>query len=356
MVKFGVGQPARRVEDMRLISGKGRFTDDISLPNEAHAFMVRSPRAHAVITGIDTEDAKAAPGVIAVITGADAEAAGLGIVASPAADMLKNKDGTPIFKTVRNLISRDRVRHVGDTVAVIVAETAAQARDAAELLIIDYDDLPSVADTAGAIADGAPVIWEENGSNLAYDWEIGDAAKVEEGLKAAHHVTRIKLINNRIVVNAMEPRAALGHYEADRDHYTLYTGSQGVHSMRNYIAQYSLKITGREVARGDGRRGRRLRHEDLRLSRISAGALCVEADGPVGEVDGGPIRQFRHGQPGTRPCDGSGGGARQGREDTRRASVDHRQSRRLSEPVRTIHSVARAARHACRRLYGAGDA
>lgn len=242
MVKFGVGQPARRVEDMRLISGKGRFTDDISLPNEAHAYMVRSPRAHAVITGIDAEDAKAAPGVIAVITGADAEAAGLGIVASPAADMLKNKDGTAIFKTTRNLISRERVRHVGDTVAVIVAETAAQARDAAELLIVDYDDLPSVADTAGAIADGAPVIWEENGSNLAYDWEIGDAAKVEEGLKAAHHVTRIKLINNRIVVNAMEPRAALGHYEADRDHYTLYTGSQGVHSMRNYIAQYSLKI------------------------------------------------------------------------------------------------------------------
>ncbi|GMV63894.1 MAG: carbon-monoxide dehydrogenase large subunit [Parvibaculum sp.] len=242
MVKFGVGQPARRVEDVRLVSGQGRYTDDISLPGQAYAVMVRSPHAHARIAGIDAEDAKGAPGVIAIYTGRDAEEAGLGVVYSPAADMLKNKDGTPIFKTVRNLIARDRVRHVGDLVAMVVAETPAQARDAADLVTVDYEDLPAVADTAGAIADGAPVIWEESGSNLAYDWDIGDAEKTEAAMKAAHHVTKLKLVNNRIVVNAMEPRAALGNYEADRDHYTLYTGSQGVHSMRNYIAQYSLKI------------------------------------------------------------------------------------------------------------------
>ena len=242
MVKFGVGQPARRVEDVRLVSGKGRYTDDISLPGQAYAVMVRSPHAHARIAGIDAEDAKAAPGVIAIYTGRDAEEAGLGTVYSPAADMLKNKDGTPIFKTTRWLIARDRVRHVGDLVAMVVAETPAQARDAADLVTVDYEDLPAVADTAGAIAAGAPVIWEENGSNLAYDWDIGDAEKTEAAMKAAHHVTKLKLVNNRIVVNAMEPRAALGNYEADRDHYTLYTGSQGVHSMRNYIAQYSLKI------------------------------------------------------------------------------------------------------------------
>ena len=242
MVKFGVGQPARRVEDLRLITGTGRYADDMSLPEQAHAFMVRSPRAHARITGIDTTDAKAAAGVIAVYTGEDAAKAGLGTVYSPAADMLKNKDGTPIYKTVRNLITRDRVRHVGDTVAMIVAETAAQARDAAELLIIDYDDLPAMADTAGAIAPDAPVIWEENGSNLAYDWSVGKADQVAEAMKAAHHVTRIKLVNNRIVVAAMEPRAALGAYDADRDHYTLYTASQGVHGMRNNIALHSLKI------------------------------------------------------------------------------------------------------------------
>ena len=242
MVKFGVGQPARRVEDVRLVSGEGRFTDDISLPGQAYAVMVRSPHSHARISGIDTQDAKVSPGVIAVYTGKDAEEAGLGTVYSPAADMLKNKDGTPIFKTTRWLIARSHVRHVGDLVAVVVAETPAQARDAADLVMIDYDDLPAVADTAGAIADGAPVIWEELGSNLAYDWDIGDAEKVEAGLKAAHHVTKLKLVNNRIVVNAMEPRSALGNYEADRDHYTLYTGSQGVHSMRNFIAQHSLKI------------------------------------------------------------------------------------------------------------------
>lgn len=152
MVKFGVGQPARRVEDVRLVSGKGRYTDDISLPGQAYAVMVRSPHAHAKIAGIDAEDAKAAPGVIAIYTGRDAEEAGLGTVYSPAADMLKNKDGTPIFKTVRWLIARDRVRHVGDLVAMVVAETPAQARDAADLVTVDYEDLPAVADTAGAIA------------------------------------------------------------------------------------------------------------------------------------------------------------------------------------------------------------
>ncbi len=242
MVKFGVGQPARRVEDVRLVTGKGRFTDDISLPGQAYAVMVRSPHAHARITGIDTEDAKAAPGVIAVYTGRDAEEAGLGTVYSPAADMLKNKDGTPIYKTTRKLIATDRVRHVGDLVAMVVAETPAQARDAADLVMVDYDDLPSVADTVGTLAPDAPVIWEENGSNLAYDWDIGDAEATEAALKAAHHVTKIRLVNNRIVVNAMEPRAALGNYEADRDHYTLYVCSQGVHGMRANIAQHSLKI------------------------------------------------------------------------------------------------------------------
>ncbi|MAM93966.1 xanthine dehydrogenase family protein molybdopterin-binding subunit [Parvibaculum sp.] len=242
MVKFGVGQPARRVEDMRLVTGQGRYTDDISLPGQVYAVMVRSPHSHAKITGIDAEDAKMAPGVLAIYTGKDAEEAGLGTVYSPAADMLKNKDGTPIYKTTRWLIAKDRVRHVGDLVAMVVAETPAQARDAADLVMVDYEDLPAVSDTAGAIADGAPVIWEENGSNLAYDWTIGDAEKTDAALKNAHHITRVKLINNRIVVNAMEPRAALGNYEAERDHYTLYTGSQGVHGLRNNIAQHSLKI------------------------------------------------------------------------------------------------------------------
>jgi carbon-monoxide dehydrogenase large subunit len=242
MVKFGVGQPMRRVEDERLITGKGRYTDDISFEGQAHAFMVRSPHANARILSIDTADAKAAPGVLAVYTGEDAKREGLGIVASPAADMLKNRDGTPIFKTTRHLIAQERVRYAGDTVAVIVAETVNQARDAADLLIIDYDALPAIADTAGALAPDAPIVWEEAGTNLAYDWSFGNEAAAAAAMKEAHHITRLKLINNRIVVNAMEPRAAVGVYDATRDHYTLYAPSQGVHSQRNYIAQYSLKI------------------------------------------------------------------------------------------------------------------
>ena len=157
MVKFGVGQPMRRVEDERLVTGKGKYTDDLAMDGQAYAFMVRSPHAHARILSIDTEDAKNAPGVLAVWTGADAEREDLGVVASPAADMLKNRDGTPIFKTTRHLIARDTVRYAGDTVALIVAETLNQARDAADLLIIDYETLPAVADTAGALAPDAPV-------------------------------------------------------------------------------------------------------------------------------------------------------------------------------------------------------
>jgi carbon-monoxide dehydrogenase large subunit len=156
--------------------------------------------------------------------------------------MLKNRDGTPIYKTTRHLIAQDRVRYAGDTVALIVAETVNQARDAADLLIIDYEALPAVADTAGALAADAPVVWEEAGSNLAYDWAMGDEAAVAAAIKNAHHVTRLSLINNRVVVNAMEPRAAVGVYDPDSERYTLYSPSQGVHSMRNYIAAYSLKI------------------------------------------------------------------------------------------------------------------
>ena len=242
MVKFGVGQSVQRVEDERLVTGHGRYTGDISLEGQAYAFMVRSPYAHAKIGNIDTEDAKAAPGVIAIYTGEDAKAAGLGVIGSPAADMIKNRDGSDIYKTTRHLIAQERVRYVGDTVAVVVAETADQARDAAELIMVDYDDLPVIADTEGATDPSSPVIWEENGSNIAYDWDLGDEDAVKAGFDKAHHVTKLRLVNNRIVVNAMEPRAALGEYDASRDHYTLYTGCQGVHGLRNFIAGYSLGI------------------------------------------------------------------------------------------------------------------
>ncbi|MBI1262872.1 MAG: molybdopterin-dependent oxidoreductase [Rhizobiales bacterium] len=242
MTKFGVGQPVRRVEDQRLITGKGHYADDANMPGQAYAFMVRSPRAHAVISNVDTSDARAAEGVIAVYTGEDIAAAGLGNLDSPAAAMFKQKDGSPIGTTPRPLIARERVRYAGDTVAMIVAETLNQARDAADLLLIDYDDLPVIADTATALDPDAPVIWPENGSNQCYEWSLGEEEKVTEAFASAHQVTRLSLVNNRIVVNAIEPRAALGYFDAEKDHYTLHAASQGVHGMRGIIAGGLLKI------------------------------------------------------------------------------------------------------------------
>lgn len=242
MVKFGVGQPMTRVEDDRLITGHGRYTDDITLPDQVYAYIVRSPYAHARLGNIDVEDAKSAEGVLAVYTIADFDAAGYGEVPNVAYAMVKNRDGTPMYKTTRPILARDKVRYAGDPVAVVVATSEALARDAGELVMVDYDDLPVIVDTEKAASPDAPVLWEENGSNIVYDWEMGDEAALAEAKSAAAHVTKVRLINNRIVVNAMEPRAAIGAYDAAADKYTLYSGSQGVHGMRARIAEGCLNI------------------------------------------------------------------------------------------------------------------
>ena len=242
MVKFGVGQSVTRIEDDRLVTGKGRYSDDVNLDGQAYAVFVRSPHAHAKVLSIDTDDAKSAPGVIAIYTGADCEAAGLGVLGSPAAEMLKNKDGNPIFKTHRPLLAGERVRYVGDPVAMVVAETPDQAEDAAEMVFVDYEELPAVAGSTRALEGDAPVIWDECGSNLGIDYEIGKEDEIAIAFEGAAHVSKLKLINNRVVVNAMEPRAAVGQYDKTTDHYTLYSPSQGVHGLRGNIANYSLKI------------------------------------------------------------------------------------------------------------------
>lgn len=242
MVKFGVGQAVTRVEDERLVTGHGQYTDDISFADQAYAVLVRSPYAHADIEAIDVEPALEAEGVLAVYTGADLEAEGLGEVPNVAWAAVKNRDGSPAYKTTHPLLAIGRVRHVGDPVAMVVATTAARARDAADLVMVDYRDLPAIADTERAAAPDAPVIWEDLGSNVAYDWGYGDEAAAEAAVAKAHHVTRLKLVNNRIVVNAMEPRSAIGLYDPADDRYTLYAGSQGVHGMRTRIASESLKV------------------------------------------------------------------------------------------------------------------
>lgn len=242
MVKFGVGQPMTRVEDDRLITGQGRYADDVRMDGQAYAVLVRSPYAHARLGEIDVSDAKTAQGVLGVYTIADFDAAGFGEVTNAAWAMVKNRDGTPMYKTTRPILARDRVRYAGEPVAVVVATSELLARDAAELVMVDYDELPVVVDTARAAESDAPVLFEEHGSNVVYDWELGDEDAIQEAKSKAAHITKVSLINNRIVVNAMEPRAALGVYEAASEKYTLYTGSQGVHGMRARLADGCLNV------------------------------------------------------------------------------------------------------------------
>ena len=245
MVKFGIGQAVSRVEDPRLLKGRGTYTADISLPGQAHGVVVRSPHAHAKFTRVDTATAAAAPGVLLVLTGADVASDGLGDIPCRAA--LKNRDGTPRADTPRPILARDRVRHVGDPVAFVVAESEQQARDAAELVNIDYQALPVAIDTVGATQPSAPQIWDHIAGNICFDWESGDRAAVESAFAKAAHVTRLDITNNRVVASAMEPRAAIGDYDTERDRLILHTPSQGTHSLRTQLAELIFKVEPKRV-------------------------------------------------------------------------------------------------------------
>ena len=239
MGQFGVGQPLRRLEDQRFLTGGGRYSDDISLPGQAHAALLRSPHAHAEIAAIDTAEALAAPGVLAIYAIDDLDRDGLGDI--PCVMALPNKDGSRMANPGHPILARGRVRHVGDPVAFVVAETRAQARDAAELIEVDYHDLPAVTETAAAIAPGAPRIWPEADANLCLDWEFGDRAAADAAFAQAKRVTRLDFVNNRVVVNSMEPRVALGTYEAETDTLVLTTSSQGVHKLQKQLASAIFK-------------------------------------------------------------------------------------------------------------------
>lgn len=227
---FGIGQPVLRKEDATLVRGEGRYTDDIALPDQAHAVMVRSTQAHGTIRSIDTEAAKAMPGVLAVITGADLGGYGNLKVAVK----FPNRDGSEMHQPPRPALPTDKVRFVGDPVACVVAETVQQAKDAAEAIVIDIDPLPAVTEVDAAIADGAPVIYEQAPHNLVLDYHFGDADKVAAAFKEAAHVAKVTLVNSRVVVNAMEPRSAIGTYD-DAGGWTLRAGSQGVMGMKRML-------------------------------------------------------------------------------------------------------------------------
>jgi aerobic carbon-monoxide dehydrogenase large subunit len=231
---FAVGQSVRRLEDPRLLQGLGRYSDDVSLPREVYVVIVRSPHAHARIRGVDASAALAAPGVLAVLTGADAAADGLGNL--PTDSSRKRRDGSPAFTTPRPALARERVRHVGDPVALVVAATREGAADAAALVAVDYEPLPSVAATAEASRPGAPAVWDQAPDNVAFVWEAGQRDAVAQAFERAAHITRLDFVVTRVAAAPLEPRAAVGEYDRRTGRYTLHTGIQAPHGLRTLLA------------------------------------------------------------------------------------------------------------------------
>jgi len=236
MVKFGIGQPVPRTEDPRFLTGQGRYVDDMNLPGQAYGHVLRSPHAHAMVKSVDTAAASTAPGVVLVLTGADVEAEGIAGIPSFIPPMAFGAP-PPKHSPLHPILARDRVRHVGDPVAFIVAETLDQAKDAAELIEIDYQPLPAIASTAGATCADAPQVWDEAPGNTWFTIERGDKAATDAAFEKATHVTRLSLINNRVVANAMEPRATLIDYSAANDHATIYTENQAPHAQRTHFSK-----------------------------------------------------------------------------------------------------------------------
>ena len=228
--KFAVGQSVPRSEDPMLLRGEGRYTDDVRLPGQAYAVMVRSRNGHGVIRAIDAQAARKMPGVLGIFTAADLEGYGpLKCIVS-----FKNRDGSPMKKPWRGALAKDKVRYVGDPVACVIADTVHAAKDAAEAVTVEIDPLAAVVSAQAAARDGAPLLYDDVPGNVPLDFHFGDAAAVEAAFATAAHVTKLKLVNSRVVVNAMEPRAALAAYDGSR--FTLYVGSQGVTGMRAQVS------------------------------------------------------------------------------------------------------------------------
>src|SRR3954449_1005469 len=242
VMKFGVGQPVRRFEDQTLITGKGRYTDDIHFDKAAQAYVLRARVAHANIRSIDTTAARGMPGVLLVLTGDDIKADGLGDV--PCHAPLNNKDGSPRHDTPRPALAVGKVRHLGQPVALVVAETLLQAQDAAEAIEVDYEELPAVADARAAMEEGAPQLFDGIPNNVVFDWDndTSDFAATDAAFAKAAHVTTLEMVNNRVVVNSMEPRNAIGDWDAASGRPVLYTGTQGSHFVRDPLAEAVLKV------------------------------------------------------------------------------------------------------------------
>jgi aerobic carbon-monoxide dehydrogenase large subunit len=257
MSATGIGAAVRRKEDRRFITGTGHYTDDINRPGQAYAYFLRSPHAHATIKSIDAKAAGAMPGVLAVLTGAELANDKIGNLIC--GWMIHSKDGSPMKMAAHPALANGKACHVGDPVAVIVGETLAQARDAAEKVQVDYAVLPAVADPAAAQKPGAPLIHDIAPKNTIYQWSLGDSKAVEAAFKAAKHVTTLDIVNNRLVPNAIEPRAAIGEYDAGAGAFTLWNTTQNPHVARLVIAafvgmapEHKLRVIAPDVGGGFG--------------------------------------------------------------------------------------------------------
>jgi carbon-monoxide dehydrogenase large subunit len=261
----GIGQTVRRKEDARLVTGRGNYSDDVNLPGQAYGAAVRSPHAHALIRAIDVAAARAMPGVFAVLTGQDALADGLtriphlAAAGTPPDIVLTNRDGSPVPVAPHHVLATDRVRHVGAAVAFVIAETVAQAKDAAEMVVVDYEPLPAVIDATAAVAKDAPRLYDDL-PNIMIDAEVGDAKATDEAFARAAHVTRLDTWINRVTGVPMEPRAAVGVYDAATGRYTLYAGSGGIVRQKKELSAIlgvpfeSVRVVAHEIGGNFGTR------------------------------------------------------------------------------------------------------
>jgi carbon-monoxide dehydrogenase large subunit len=258
--RFGIGQPVRRVEDVRFVTGHGRYVDDLTLPRQLYGHVLYSPYAHARVKRIDASAARQAPGVALVLTGDDWDKAGLGHL--PPLFMPEDMGGPKGHRAARRVLVKDKLRHVGDRIAFVVAETAAQARDAAELIELEVDVLPAVTDLEAAVKPGAPLVYDEAPGNLCVPLMMGNKDATDAAFAAAKHKVKVKLVNNRLVANAMEPRGAIGDYSRADDAYTLYTSTQNPHGARQLLAgavfhqpETKFRVVAHDVGGGFGMKG-----------------------------------------------------------------------------------------------------
>ena len=260
MGEFGIGQPLRRFEDTRLLSGRGQYIDDFKRPNQAYAVLLRSPHAHARLRAIDTAAAKSGPGVLGVYTHVDYAADGLGTTAPT----LKRTrpDGKPMFGRVHPVLAKDRVRYVGEPVALVVAETLAQAKDAVEMIDVDYEALPAVVSTADAVTSGSAAVWDECSDNISHLWQVGDKAATEAAFQKAARVIRRRYVITRVHAQFMEPRGAIGEFDEHEDRLVLHADVQYPHRVRQVLAdrvfkvpEYKVRVIAGDVGGGFGTKG-----------------------------------------------------------------------------------------------------